>query len=86
MNKSRFYSVYLYVSVSELATVLLVRKKDDLNKKNSHLILKMSMNGCPDIVSLTEKFLMARNFFQIFTENNPARAHGEPDKNIKKPT
>ena len=27
--------------------------------------------GCPDIVSLTEKFLMARNFFQIFTENNP---------------
>ena len=27
--------------------------------------------GCPDIVSLTEKFLMARNFYQIFTENNP---------------
>ena len=27
--------------------------------------------GCPDIVSLTEKFLMARNFFRIFTENNP---------------
>ena len=27
--------------------------------------------GCPDIVSLTEKFLMARNFFWIFTENNP---------------
>ena len=26
--------------------------------------------GCPDIVSLTEKFLMARNFFRIFTENN----------------
>ena len=27
--------------------------------------------GCPDIVSLTEKFLMARNFYRIFTENNP---------------
>ena len=27
--------------------------------------------GCPDIVSLTEKFLMARIFFRIFTENNP---------------
>ena len=27
--------------------------------------------GCPDIVSLTEKFLMARNFYGIFTENNP---------------
>ena len=27
--------------------------------------------GCPDIVSLIEKFLMARNFFRIFTENNP---------------
>ena len=27
--------------------------------------------GCPDIVSLTEKFVMARNFFRIFTENNP---------------
>ena len=27
--------------------------------------------GCLDIVSLTEKFLMARNFFRIFTENNP---------------
>ena len=27
--------------------------------------------GCPDIVSLTEKFLMARNFFWIFPENNP---------------
>ena len=27
--------------------------------------------GCPDIVSLTEKFLMARNFFWIFAENNP---------------
>ena len=25
--------------------------------------------GCPDIVSLTEKFLMARNFYRIFTEN-----------------
>ena len=29
---------------SELATVLVVRKKDDRNKKTSHLILKMSMN------------------------------------------
>ena len=27
--------------------------------------------GCPDIVSLTEKILMARNFYRIFTENNP---------------
>ena len=27
--------------------------------------------GCPDIISLTEKFLMARKFFRIFTENNP---------------
>ena len=27
--------------------------------------------GCPNIISLTEKFLMARNFFRIFTENNP---------------
>ena len=27
--------------------------------------------GCPDIVSLTEKFLMARNFYRIFTENKP---------------
>ena len=27
--------------------------------------------GCPDIVSLTEKFLMARNFYRVFTENNP---------------
>ena len=27
--------------------------------------------GCPDIVSLTEKFLMARNFYRFFTENNP---------------
>ena len=27
--------------------------------------------GCPDIVSLTEKFLMAINFYRIFTENNP---------------
>ena len=33
--------------------------------------------GCPDIVSLTEKFLMARNFFQIFTENNPTRGTGK---------
>ena len=41
--------------------------------------------GCPDIVSLTEKFLMARIFFQIFTENNPARGTGKkynmPDVN-----
>ena len=27
--------------------------------------------GCPDIVSLTEKIVMARNFYRIFTENNP---------------
>ena len=29
---------------SELAMVLVVRKKDDHNKKTSHLILKMPMN------------------------------------------
>ena len=29
--------------------------------------------GYPDIVSLTEKFLMARDFVRIFTENNPAQ-------------
>ena len=33
--------------------------------------------GCPDIVSLTEKFLMARNFYRIFTENNPVMADGK---------
>ena len=33
--------------------------------------------GCPDIVSLTEKFLMARNFFQIFTENNPVMGYSK---------
>ena len=33
--------------------------------------------GCPDIVSLTEKFLMARNFFRIFTENNPVWGSGK---------
>ena len=35
----------------------------------------MSMNEAfiwlSGIVSLTEKFLMARNFYRIFTENNP---------------
>ena len=35
--------------------------------------------GCPDIVSLTDKFLMARNFFKIFTENNPTRGTGKPE-------
>ena len=29
--------------------------------------------SCADIISLTEKFLMARNFFRMFTENNPTR-------------
>ena len=33
--------------------------------------------GCPDIVSLTEKFLMARNFFKIFTENNPVMGYSK---------
>ena len=33
--------------------------------------------GCPDIVSLTEKFLMARNFFRIFTENNPVMGYSK---------
>ena len=29
--------------------------------------------GCTDFVSLTDKLLMARNLFRIFTENNPAQ-------------
>ena len=33
--------------------------------------------GCPDIVSLTDIFLMARNVLRIFTENNPARGIGK---------
>ena len=33
--------------------------------------------GCPDIASLTEKFLMARIFFQIFTENNPVMGYSK---------
>ena len=33
--------------------------------------------GCPDIVSLTEKFLMARNIFRIFTENNPVMGYSK---------
>ena len=33
--------------------------------------------GCPDIVSLTEKFLMARIFFRIFTENNPVMGYSK---------
>ena len=33
--------------------------------------------GCPDIVSLTEKFLMARNFVWIFTENNPVMGYSK---------
>ena len=36
-----------------------------------------SLFGCPDIVSLTEKFLMARNFFRIFTENNPVMGYSK---------
>ena len=45
--------------------------------------------GCPDIVSLTEKFLMARNFYRIFTENNPvmgdSKTFGIPEaKGLKK--
>ena len=31
-------------SASEIATVLVVQKKDDRDKKTSHLILEMSMN------------------------------------------
>ena len=31
--------------------------------------------GCPDIVSLTDKFLMARKIFRIFTENNPVMGY-----------
>ena len=58
---------------SELATVLVVRKKDDHNKKTSHLILKMSMNEA--FIWLTEKCLMARIFFRIFTENNPVMGY-----------
>ena len=33
---------------------------------------------------MTEKFLMARNVFQIFTENNPAR--GTEKRKKKKPS
>ena len=33
--------------------------------------------GCPDTVSLTEKFLMARNFFWIFSENNPVMGYSK---------
>ena len=33
--------------------------------------------GCSDIVSLTEKFWMARNFFWIFTENNPVMRYSK---------
>ena len=33
--------------------------------------------GCPDIVSLTETFLMAINFFRIFTENNPVMGYSK---------
>ena len=33
--------------------------------------------GCPDIVSLTEKFLMATNIFWIFTENNPVMGYSK---------
>ena len=42
--------------------------------------------GCPDIVSLTEKFLMARNFYRIFTENNPvmgdSKTFGIPEAKV----
>ena len=45
--------------------------------------------GCPDIVSLTEKFLMARNFYRIFTENNPvmgdSKTFGIPEAKGLKP-
>ena len=33
--------------------------------------------GCPDIVSLTDKFLIARNFFRFFTENNPVMGYSK---------
>ena len=33
--------------------------------------------GCPDIVSLTDKLLMARNFSRIFTENNPVMGYSK---------
>ena len=33
--------------------------------------------GCPDIVSLTENFLMAINFFWFFTENNPVMGYSK---------
>ena len=45
--------------------------------------------GYPDIVSLTEKFLMARNFYRIFTENNPvmgdSKTFGIPEAKGLKP-
>ena len=33
--------------------------------------------GCPDIVSLTDKFLMARNVFFFFSENIKSRYVGQ---------
>ena len=60
-----------------------MRKKDD--QQTSHLILEMSMNEAFIwlSVSLTDTFLMARNCFRIFTENNPVMGSG---KNILNPT
>ena len=37
----------------------------------------MRLFGCPDFISLTQTFLMARNFFGIFTKNNPAQGTGK---------
>ena len=61
--------------MSELANGLIVQKKDDRNSLNVNE--KMHLFGCPDFVSLTEKLLMARIFFRIFTENDPALGTGK---------
>ena len=46
---------------SELATVLVVRKKDDHNKKTSHLLLEMSMNEA--FISLSGHRIIGREIF-----------------------
>ena len=55
-----------------------MRKKDDHNKKTSHLILEMSMNGA--FIWLSGHRIIDReilNFFRIFTENNPVMGYSK---------
>ena len=51
----------LSAGASDLATVLVVRKKDDRNKKTSHLILEMSMNEA--FIWLSGHRFIDRKFF-----------------------